>query len=426
MLFKYQIFFYIFSMTLFTPIFFRIKSDSEKIYRALYLIPTLYIFWLVISLIYLESGYFSEEILLESFETNSWIRAYSLGAFFLLISRLVFASKFSIAVKSNLNKISFIENTILFLLFFYTITLFYSLPCNFCILDKKSFYMTSSFTLLLLKYLSLISFLYGYFYALFFDDESFKVKKWLVTVLIITVIYTLIILGHKFSQFIDFLFLFMLGFSAKLFKIKFSKLFITQALVIMCSLFLFTFFFYMNLNELNAFSLLELMFMRIFALQGGLTWAVDYLWLDQNNLISLTEFLNYIRNPISKNNYTIVYFMSKTIGIDRTQFLLQSGQIFSGAFPTVFLIFSKNFLICIIAISIYAIVLALLLIKIISEIMINRLFFVILLFLVSSPFISFLYNADISAFFTINYYLKVLIFLCFQILYELFKSRFNN
>jgi hypothetical protein len=230
------------------------------------------------------------------------------------------------------------------------------------------------------------------------------------------------VLGHKFSQFLDFIFIFTLGFSIKIGQVISIKRKMTLIGIILSALIFISFFNYQYKNDFDYSSLIELIEKRFFIYQGQLAWAADFLWGLQDGSISLSGFLNYINDPIIDNNYTVLYMMIEILGFDRAEHMFEAGQIFSGVFPTVFFITSEYFILCLLAISIYGIVFSSFLKKLICEMLKRRLFFVILLFTVFYPFLTFLYNADISAFLSLNYYVKVLACIFVQLFYLFFKK----
>ena len=105
--------------------------------------------------------------------------------------------------------------------------------------------------------------------------------------------------------------------------------------------------------------------------------------------------------------------------------MLNSGTILSGVFPSVFLVLSKYILVCILAMVIYSVIFSFFLLRLIYEIRNRRLFFVILLFFVFYPWMTFCFNADISAFLGINYYLKLISCLAVYFFYHYYK-KINN
>ena len=66
---------YLISLSLFLPLFIGVNSFYGKIFRAIFLIPTFYLFWLTTSLIYLDGSAYSEETLNHTFETGAWYKS---------------------------------------------------------------------------------------------------------------------------------------------------------------------------------------------------------------------------------------------------------------------------------------------------------------------------------------------------------------
>lgn len=388
----------------------------------MFFIPTFFLFWLTISLIYLEGSFYSEEILTTTFATGAWFRVYLLSITFICSTRLAFVRGEIDVYRLNCKRMSFFESMVLWIIFIYIFLLASSLPSLLSILDRREFYQSDDLSIFLLKYITLISFLFGYFYALFYRNVNFKFERLLITALLILINIIFLVLGHKFSQFLDFLFFFALGFSIKIGQLYSLRRKFILIGIIFATLILFAFLNYQYKYDFDFDSLIELIEKRVFIYQGQLAWATDLLWGLQDKSISLSEFLKYINDPLIENNYTILYLMIEILGFDKAELIFKSGQIFSGAFPSVFLIISENFVVCLLAISIYGIIFSSFLKKLIREMFKRRLFFVILLFTAFYPFITFLYNADISAFLSWHYYLKVLACIFVQLFYFVLKN----
>lgn len=235
------------AFSLFIPLFVKIKTDFERLYRVIFFLPVFFLFWLTLSLVYLDGGFFSDEIMIFTSRSYAWLRVFLLSLTFIVVTRLIFTIQ-----TRNLRPIlskewSFFEKFIFCAIFLFVITLLFNLPCLDCILDKKLVYKSENFLLFLLRYVSLISFLIGYFFALVLDDTAKKNLLYLTISMILILFAIFIILGHKFGQFIDFTYLFLIGFSLKASRGNYLRKFI----VLLSLLFLFTFLAYKNINFLT-------------------------------------------------------------------------------------------------------------------------------------------------------------------------------
>jgi hypothetical protein len=395
---------FVLAFSLFIPLLARIKTPHERLYRILFFIPVFYLFWLNISLSYLDGGFFSEEIELFTSRSYAWLRVLLLSLTFITITRLAFSMQSWDLVRAFSKKWSFFEKFIFCAIPLYVITLFFNLPCFPCVINRTIFYQSENFIFFLLKYIDLISLLIGYFIALVIGDTAKKVERLYLIISIIVLFATFITLGHKFSQFVHFIYIFLIGFSLKVIWFKrFLHLF-----VLLVVLFLVTFLLYKIKSDLFFLDFVDIISKRIFIYQGQFAWLIDSYWIKSNSQVNLISFRDFVINAIDYNNITIKYLMNTTLGISKSALKLNSGFTLSGVFPSVFLVLSKYILVCILAMVIYSVIFSFFLLRLIYEIRNRRLFFVILLFFVFYPWMTFFFNADISAFLGTNYYLKLI------------------
>lgn len=366
-------------------------------------VPALDYLWMILSIGYLETGKYQWELMIETYFVGA-LPAYML---FIVIFIIGIKIGFDKALKNLLNvqkTPSNINKILIILLLIFMIFLMINIPFDKTYLDKR--YINNNPTVIIEIYFWLLPYISLYLGYIYVNRRLFN--KNIIYLLILINIICIVGLGNKYSLIVSQLSFFLLSYSivvmSKKDVIAISTIF-KWLVILVGSTFILYIYNKMNVDPDWYQNLLD----RLFLLQGGIWWYAynDYINAGRATLAGLIDYWNMFPN---EKNISIGYFMQENIGLAETRNIIENHKsYYSGAFPAIFLIFSKNIIICLLMLLVYGYSLGYLYGKIFKNLSSGHIFTAFIIFSILLNLNQTAGNGDITFIFNINFYFKILL-----------------